>query len=81
MPKIKWRVQNLLCETISSNAAFHSMGCSEWLSLILFDPTVIRHSMVAAFVFASSVSDLLVEPQSGRGWSEATSQKTIHFIA
>lgn len=81
MPKIKWWVQNLLCETISSNAAFHSMGCSEWLSLILFDPPVIRHSMVTAFVFASAVGDLLVELQSGRGWSEVTSQKTIHFIA
>lgn len=81
MPKIRWRVQNLLCETISSNAAFHSVGCSEWLSLILFDPAGIGHSMVRAFVFASSVGDLLVELQSGRGWSEITSQKTIHFIA
>lgn len=53
-------------------------GLSSWA---LFCLIALSSGMVTAFVFTSSVGDLLVGFQSGRGWSEVTSQKTIHLIA
>lgn len=56
---------------------FNSMECSEWLSLILFDPAVIMHGTVITFVFMLSLAD-----QKGRGCSVATiRRKCINFIA